>query len=82
MFSEHDKLREFCHSKLSENTEFKITNIGKEKVLKYLTNMDVSKATGTGSIGPKLLKLAASYIADDITFICNHSINSSTFSNK
>ena len=44
--------------------------------------MDVSKATGTDSIGPRLLQLAAPYIADDITFICNHSINSSTFPYK
>lgn len=43
---------------------------------------DSSKATGTDSIGPRLLKLAAPYIADDITFICNHSINTSTFPNK
>ena len=80
--SDHDKLREFCQSRLSENTKFKITNIEKEKVLKYLTNMDVSKVTGTDSIGSRLLKLAAPYITDDITFICNHSINSSTFPNK
>ena len=44
--------------------------------------MDSCKATGTDSIGPKLLKFAAPYMADDITYICNHSINSSTFPSK
>ena len=32
--------------------------------------------------GARLLKLAASHIADDITFICNSSINSNCFSDK
>ena len=44
--------------------------------------MDSCKATDTDSIGPRLLKFAAPYIADDITYICNHSINSSTFPSK
>lgn len=78
----HDRLKEFCQSKLPENNKFNISNIEKEKVLKYLSNVDVSKATGTDNIGPRLLKLAAPYIADDITFICNHSINNSTFPTK
>ena len=44
--------------------------------------MDVSKATGTDSIRPRLLKLATTYIVDHITFSCNHSMNNSTFPNK
>ena len=44
--------------------------------------MDTSKATGTDMIGPRLLKLAAQYIANEVTFICNHSINNSVFPNK
>ena len=80
--SNHDKLKEFCQSKLPENAKFSISTIDKHKVLKYLSNIDVSKATGTDNIGPRLIKLAAPYIADDITFICNHSINNSTFPNK
>ena len=80
--SNHDKLKEFCQSKLPENAKFSISTIDKHKVLKYLSNIDVSKATGTDNIGPRLIKLAAPYIADDITFICNHSINNSIFPNK
>ena len=71
----HDKLKEFCQSKLPSDIKFKIPQIQKEKVLKFLSTMDVSKATGTDMIGPRLLKLAAPCIADEVTFICNHSIN-------
>lgn len=38
--------------------------------MKYLTNIDISKATGTDNIGQRILKRAEPYIAGDITFIC------------
>ena len=44
--------------------------------------MDINKTTGTDMIGPRLLKLAAPYIADEVTFICNHSISNSVFPTK
>ena len=78
----HEKLKNFCQSKLSENTTFSISPIEKEKVSKLLSAMDTSKATGTDNVGPRLLKLAAPYISDDITYICNQSINKSTFPRK
>ena len=34
------------------------------------------------NIGPRLLKLAAPFIAEGLTYICNKSINNSTFSDK
>lgn len=77
--SNHEKLKNFCNSRLPENTKFSIQALEKDKVLNFLTAMDTSKATGTDRIGPRLLKLAAPYIADDITYICNHSIKNSTF---
>ena len=80
--STHDKLEDFCKSKNSENTAFTIPNIEKDKVLKYLLNVNIKKATGTDNIGARILKLAAPYIADDITFICNKSISSSCFPDK
>ena len=80
--SNHDKLREFCNSRLPENTKFSIKNIEKDNVFKFLSTMDSCKATGTDSIGPRLLRFAAPYISDDITYICNQSINSSTFPKK
>ena len=67
--SNHDKLKDFCKSKISQDTTFAIPAVEKEKVLKYLSNMDISKATGTDSIGARSLKLAAPCTAEDITFI-------------
>ena len=55
-FSNHEKLKDFCNSKLPENSQFSISNIEKDKVLKYFLTMDLCKATGTDSIGPRLLK--------------------------
>ena len=78
----HDKLKEFCQSKLPSNTKFKIPQIQKENVLKFFSRMDINKATGTDMIGPRLLKLAAPYIVGEVTFICNHSINNSIFPAK
>ena len=80
--TDHDKLREFCQAKLPAETKFTIPPIQKEKVSKFLSYIDISKATGTDLIGPRLLKLAAPFITDEITFICNHSINSSVFPAK
>ena len=78
----HNKLKDYSQSKISEDTKFTIPNIQKDKVFKFLSTIDTSKATGTDNIGPRLLKLAAPYIADEITYICNHSINNSYFPNS
>ena len=80
--TDHEKLRQFCQGNLSTNTKFVIPDIDKEKVMNFLSNIDTSKSTGTDNIGPRLLNLAAPHIADSLTFICNHSINNSTFPNK
>ena len=64
----HDKLKEFCQGKLPPNMKFEIPVIDREKVLKFLSNTDINKATGTDMIGPRLLKLAAPFIAGEITF--------------
>ena len=78
----HEKLREFCQSKLPADTKFIIPQISNESVLKFLSNIDINKATGTDMIGPRLLKLSAPYITDEITFICNRSITTSVFPSK
>lgn len=71
----HERLKEFCRSKLPGNTKFTIPSIEKQKVLKFLSGIDINKATGANNIGPRLLRLAAPHISDDIAFICNHSIS-------
>ena len=44
-----------------------------------LKKLDISKSTGLDNIGPRLLRLSASYIAPMVTFMINHSLNTSTF---
>ena len=61
MSSNFDTLKRFCNDKLSENISFSIPSIAHEKVEKCLKNIDITKATGTDNIGPRLLKLAAQY---------------------
>ena len=78
----HDKLKEFCQEKLPPDMKFEIPIIGRQKVFKFLSNIDTNKATGTDMIGPRLLKFAAPFIADEITFICNQSIAKSVFPSK
>ena len=80
--SSHDKLKEFIHTKLPADAKFVIHPMQKEKVLKCLSSIDINKATSTDLIGLCLLKLAAPYIAEEVTFICNHSITNSVFPNK
>ena len=80
--TDHTKLKEFCQTKLPKDAKFIIPSIQKEKVLKFLSTIDINKATGSDMIGPRLLKVAAPYIADEVTFICNHSIINSVFPSK
>ena len=76
------RLSLYCDKKLADNTSFSIPLLGCEKVEKYLKYNDITKATGADNIGPRLLKLAASYISESLTFICNQSIISYTFPEK
>ena len=77
-----DKLNAFCNSRVPKDVQFEIPVISREKVLKYLTNIDVTKATGCDQIGPRLIRMAAPYIVDSISHICNLSIKNSTFPDK
>ena len=78
----HDKLSDFCRDRLSPDTKFSIPQISNENVLKFLSSIDINKATGTDMIGPRLLKLAAPFIADEVTYIYNHCISNSIFPSK
>ena len=81
MPSNFDRLTMFCDQKLRGSSPFSIPNIKYDKVEKYLRNIDITKATGADNIGPRL-KLAAPYISESLTFICNQSIMNSTFPEK
>ena len=53
-----------------------------KNILNFLKHIDVSKATGCDNIGPRLLKIAASHIAESVTYICHQSIKTSSFPEK
>ena len=80
--SNFEKLKAFCDSKVPEETVFSIPEVSKEYIEKFLKHIDVSKATGCDNIGPRLLKIAASHIAESVTYICNQSIKTSNFPEK
>ena len=80
--SNHEKLREYYNSKLPTEASFEIPLLSNDKVLKYLQGVDIRKSTGTDDIGPRLLKTAASYIADSLTYTCTLSIKIGTFPEK
>ena len=77
-----ERLDKFCDERIPKDTEFSIPFLTREKVEKYLKDLDLSKATGTDDIGPRLLKLSAPFISDSITYICNKSIQNSEFPSK
>ena len=45
-------------------------------------NIDITKATGADNFWPRLLILAAPYISESLTFICNQSIINNIFPEK
>ena len=77
-----ERLEKICDEHVPNDTEFSIPCLTKEKVEKYLKNVDLSKATGSDDIGPRLLKLSASFISESITYICNKSIQNSELPSK
>lgn len=76
------KLKDYCNNKLPDDISFDMPLLNKDKVLKFLNGLDVSKSTGTDDVGPRLLKMAAPFVADSLTYICNLSIKTSTFPDK
>ena len=77
--SNHEKVREYSVRQSFLWKKIIIQSIQKEKISKFLFNIDINKATCIYMIGTHLLKLAAPFITDEITFICNHSISNSVF---
>ena len=53
---------------------FSFKGIDEDMMLGYLNKLNVKKATGTDSISAKLLKMAAPAIAESLTSLFNHSL--------
>ena len=65
-----DKLQQFCNEKLPSDTYFSMPKISHEKVEKFLGKINLTIATGSDNMVPRLLKIAAPFISDSITYIC------------
>ena len=77
--SEFKLLQNFVDSKFNDDTNFTIPFINYSFVSNYLSNMDVTKATGLDGIGPRLLKIASNALTPSITYMINKSIESGVF---
>lgn len=80
--TDHEKLSDYCANKIAADFSYQTPSLDAQKVLKYLQNLDITKATGTDDIGPRLLRISAPFISDSITYVCNLSIKSSVFHAK
>ena len=63
--SYHKKLRTFYCNRIPRDLNFNIPLLKANKVEVFLKSIDTTKATGTGNIGPRLLKIAATETADN-----------------
>ena len=77
-----DDLRELIRLKIPDNVVFELPEIDENFVFRYLSTLDVSKATGLDGIGPKLLKLSSGIITKSITNIMNKCIINGKFPNS
>ena len=79
--SDFKLLQDFVDSNVNDGTKFSIPFVNCSFVSNYLSNMDIKKATGLDSIGPRLLKIAPNVLTPSITYvyIINRSIESGVF---
>ena len=70
------------NEKVNGNTLFALPEMSIDFSLKQLRSMPNSDSTGLDRIGVSTLELAAPAIADSITYICNLSIKTKSFSKK
>ena len=74
-----DILRNFTQMKLDPSNEFHIKPIDESTVFKMLLKLNVNKAAGIDSLGPRLLKLSAPIISKCVTHMINQSITCGFF---
>ena len=72
--SKFELLHNLVDSKFIDHTRFIIPFVNRSFVSNYLSNMDVTKATGLNCIGPTVLKMASNVLTPSITYIINRSI--------
>ena len=72
--SNFDDLQEHIRQTIPDNVIFELTEIDENIDFRYLSTLDVSKATGLDGIGPKMLKLSSGIITKSIIYIVNKCI--------
>ena len=69
--SPFNELKEHVNAKIPENVHFELPELDENFVFKFLSTLDISKATGLDGTGPKLLKISSGIITKSITYIVN-----------
>ena len=77
--SPFNKLKEQVNAKIPEGVHFELPELDENFVFKFLSTLDISKATGLDGNGPKLLKISSGIITKSITYIVNNCIRSGKF---
>lgn len=80
--SNFDELKQHISEKIPDNVYFELPELDENFVFRFLSTLDVSKATGLDGIGPKLLKLSSGIITKSITYVANKCIRSGQFPNS
>ena len=73
------KLKSYVSSKVPDDAQFSLPDIDESFVFKFLSTLDISKATGMDGVGPRLLKLSSCIIAKSLTTIANKCLSSGNF---
>ena len=62
--------------------DFCLSNTSEEKVLKIMTNIEISKAAGVDKLSSRFLKDGANILAKPISTLCNLSMSQGVFRNS
>ena len=66
-------------SDVSENERFPFKTVNESEIKDHLKNLDIKKASGIGTIPPKLIKLSADFLTPLLTKAINTSIGQNVF---
>ena len=77
-----EKLISFVNDKINSTSPFNIPEMTHSFVAKCLYGLKENKATGLDGLMPWILKISAPVISRGISWICNKSIQQSTFPNQ
>ena len=77
--SPFNELKEHVKAKIPDDVHFELPELDENFVFKFLSTLDISKATGLDGIGPKFLKISSGIFTKSITYIVNNCIRSGKF---